>query len=189
MPDRGWSHSAPLPDPTLRESGKGNGGQEQPGRHGSRLSPQDAGGMGLVGGGGGGGAGPGRTEYVAPVPRHHRQQQQQHQQQHQQHQHQHQQQLGGGGRQSAPATAAAAAAAAAAALTREFTGGGSARWDRDPVRDTMAFATMKYPPGSFPPGGVYGEGAIFEQVRVCVHNMMTWQIASRNTHAHTRCLR
>lgn len=71
----------------------------------------------------------------------------------------------GGGRQSAPATAAAAAAAAAAALTREFTGGGTARWDRDPVRDTMAFATSKYPPGTLPPGGVYGEGAIFEQVR------------------------
>ncbi|CAM9751315.1 unnamed protein product [Ectocarpus sp. 4 AP-2014] len=28
----------------------------------------------------------------------------------------------------------------------------------------MAFASMKYPPGSFPPGGVYGEGAIFEQL-------------------------
>ncbi|CAM9957528.1 unnamed protein product, partial [Ectocarpus sp. 13 AM-2016] len=70
-------------------------------------------------------------------------------------------------------TAAAAAAAAAAALTREFTSGGGvvggaggavARWDRDPVRDTMAFASMKYPPGSFPPGGMYGEGAIFEQL-------------------------
>ena len=48
---------------------------------------------------------------------------------------------------------------------QEFTGGGgTARWDRDPARDTMAFATSKYPPGTFPPGGVYGEGAIFEQV-------------------------
>ncbi|CAM9442482.1 unnamed protein product [Ectocarpus sp. 8 AP-2014] len=28
----------------------------------------------------------------------------------------------------------------------------------------MAFASMKYPPGSFPPGGVYGEGSIFEQL-------------------------
>ena len=31
----------------------------------------------------------------------------------------------------------------------------------------MAFATMKYPPGVFPSGGVYGEGAVFEQVRAC----------------------
>lgn len=40
----------------------------------------------------------------------------------------------------------------------------AAQWDRDPVRNTMAFATMKYPPGTFPSGGVYGESTLFEQV-------------------------
>ena len=65
----------------------------------------------------------------------------------------------------AQAHAQAQAQAVAAGRTREGGGGSGARWDRDPVRDTMAFATMKHPPGVFPPGGVYGEGAIFEQVR------------------------
>lgn len=39
-----------------------------------------------------------------------------------------------------------------------------AQWDRDPARNTMAFASMKYPPNTFPSGGAYGESTLFEQV-------------------------
>ncbi|CAM9413717.1 unnamed protein product, partial [Sphacelaria rigidula] len=46
----------------------------------------------------------------------------------------------------------------------DLVSGGGAQWDRDPARNTMAFASMKYPPNTFPSGGAYGESTLFEQV-------------------------
>lgn len=146
LPDRGWSQSAP----PLGNAGGPHGGAGT----GGAMTGRMGGNHGVIGGRGGGGGG---IEYAAPVPRHHRQHE-------------------GGGHN--PAAIGSLSASNNAALGKEGVsnggsvsasgvgGGGGARWDRDPPRDTMAFASSKYPPGCFPAGGVYGEGAIFEQVRI-----------------------
>lgn len=190
MPDRSWSQSAPLPgnvpgnDP---ENIHGHG--QYPGRTGSPslagASGHDGGigagmggpGMGSQRGGtggrsrfasdgvdvgviGGGGGAVGDTTFAAPVPRHLREPGKN--------------EGGGGGGGGVyhknGGSPSVSAAASGLLMKGERAGGGvggAARWDRDPVRDTMMFSTMKYPPGSFPPGGAYGEGAIFDQVMAC----------------------
>lgn len=142
LPDRGWSQSAP---PLGNAGGPHGAGGTMTGRMGGNH--------GVIGGRGGG------IEYAAPVPRHHRQHE-------------------GGGHNLA--AIGSLSASTSAGMGKEGSsnggvsasgvgGGGGARWDRDPPRDTMAFASSKYPPGCFPSGGVYGEGAIFEQVRINLH--------------------
>lgn len=149
LPDRGWSQSAPLPEQTMRTATTGGVGAGI--GVGSGLGPRQSSMTGPVGSSSAGimegvvieG---GATEFAAPVPRHHLHQNQNH-----------------GNVRSA------AGDGSSAGLMAETPGragtGGTAQWDRDPPRNTMAFATMKYPPGTFPSGGVYGEGVLFDHVR------------------------
>lgn len=161
LPDRGWSQSAPLPEQAMRASGVHNAGvgvgMGVGAGVGSGLGARQSNmgsGVGVGGGGGGGGMIEGvvpetaTTEFAAPVPRHYH----------------HQQNHNAGNSVRCSSGDVSSGGVVMGEANGRGVGGSTSHWDRDSARNNMSFSTIKYPPGSFPSGGVYGDGVLFDHV-------------------------